>query len=441
MSGQLEPHSSSPQPKRFRYQQAETVGHLYLATKLADVYFTSATPRHERIPAHKTILAANSDEFERMFYGESKHTGDITITDASEAVFKAFLQFFYLSEVQLTVENIAGVFGLGQKYNVRKCVDACTQILNNDLTDENVCVILAHAIRCAQNDVIKVCEWRIILNTASVFKSAGFLECSQESLGHILKMNLLTCSEVDVFEACMAWVAAKSQLSILTKSVVKKYLDDLYHEIRFASMTMPQFCKLSAKYNQVLSKDFEAITRIIVEPESQSSKFNRFPRQAEWNANDAVKCDRALGNGQTSMMFECKSETIFSTNRLMLLGQFTCDKIGCRGNLLPNLSVDVEITESSVYLDVNATSVLKMKAQLQSTETNVLLPQPVLIKPGFFYKICIQPFPNDHWFDSKELKREVLLDSDIKITFHRCRFTAKDKKVIGLISVLFFNRI
>lgn len=442
MSDQLESNPSSPQPKRFCYQQAETIEHLYLATKLADVHFAFAAPRHTRIPAHKTLLAANSDVFEKMLYDKSSPKGDVPIANATDAVFKEFLQFFYLGEVKLTAENIAGVFGLGQKYNVQKCMDACIQILKKDLTNENVCIVLANALHCAQNDVIKICELFIVLNTASLFKSADFLDCSRETLAHILKMQLLSCSEVEIFEACMAWVAAKSQLTILTKAVVKKYLDDLYYEIRFASMTMPQFCKLSSKYGPVLSKDFEAITRVIVEPDSQSSKFNKFPRHATWSAKDIVKCERALGNAQMSIQFKCKSETTFSITKPLLLGQFICGSLNVnRSDLQLRLPVDVDITEANDLNGANTKSLLKMKTQLQSMETNVVLTHPVLIRPGFFYTICIEPFPQDYGFYSNELKKDVQLDVDTKIEFHKGFVATKDKKLIGLISALFFNRI
>lgn len=71
--------------------------------KLADVYFSfvleDGTVR--RVAAHKIILSAASDVFERMFYRESEEQsdvsmeqGDVRITDVSEAAFIEFVQFF-----------------------------------------------------------------------------------------------------------------------------------------------------------------------------------------------------------------------------------------------------------------------------------------------------------------------------------------------------------
>lgn len=96
-------------------------------------------------------------------------------------------------------------------------------------------------------------------------------------------MGVLSCSEVDVFKACMAWVKAKSKQSAVTKPIVDKYLGDLYYSIRFASMTIQEFCQLSTEYNDVLSSDYETITKMIAMPGYTPEKFNSTPRIPKWN--------------------------------------------------------------------------------------------------------------------------------------------------------------
>lgn len=92
-----------------------------------------------RVPAHKAILAGSSNVFHAMFYGSMRETGDVHISDASEAEFKEFLQYFYLAEVTLTETNVANVWYLGEKYNVERCIANCMQYLKHSLDDENVC--------------------------------------------------------------------------------------------------------------------------------------------------------------------------------------------------------------------------------------------------------------------------------------------------------------
>lgn len=442
--------TSVPLAKKIRYQQDQMDGieKLYLNSKLADVHFTfvSSDSAVTRVPAHKNLLAANSDVFERMFCGELKEEGDVRVVDASVAVFKEFLQFFYRSVVALTLDNVAAVMYLGQKYNVEKCLAACAAILKDGLTNENVCSALALAIRYGQKNLLDACKLRIILETATVFASADFLQCSKDVLVHIVKLELLSCSEVEVFDACMAWIQAETkQNDTLSKAIVELYLGDLYYELRFASMTVEQLCKLSAKYNHVLSSDFEAITNIIVDSDAHPSRFNKRRREAEWNAEAVLKCDQIADKckGPKTLYLEVNVFKKFSSSQPLLLGQFTCERIRVYGaayrNIRSTLPVDVEITESTDLDDANAKCILKMKAELQSDETNVALPYPALIRPGYFYTICIGKFPDDHVYYYTELQTEVCLKSDITIKYHN--EIVHNKKAVSLITGLFFNRI
>lgn len=60
----------------------------------------------ESIRAHRCVLAAFSPKYEAQLFGAMPEKGDIIVDDVSAAVFKEFLQFFYLDKVELTMENI-----------------------------------------------------------------------------------------------------------------------------------------------------------------------------------------------------------------------------------------------------------------------------------------------------------------------------------------------
>lgn len=337
-----------PPAKKFRFQQGQvrSTAHLYLKEKFSDVHFLFVSDDGttlKSVPGHKNLLGADSDVFEQMFYGELKENGDVTIADASQAAFMEFLQFFYLSEVKLSAEHIAGVMYLGHKYNVKKCVDACVKLLRDDLTNENVCNILPLVNFDEQDALMKICEKRILLNAGEVFASAGFLECSKEALAHILKMNLLPCSEVDIFEACMAWVKAKSRKNEVSKAMVEKYLGDLYREIRFVSMTIQEFCALKTEYDAVLRDDFEDIIRLIARIDIHSEQFNTFPRQVQWNQDATVTCDRKYYNTiARRYTLDIEEKTTFTTNEPFVLGKFIFQfiRINCfYGHHIFNISI------------------------------------------------------------------------------------------------------
>lgn len=450
MSDQQEPSSVV---RTYKYQLSEVANRvatkdLYLSTRLADVRFSfgldGASEAANRIPAHKHLLAVVSDVFEKMFYGDLKETGDIAIVDVSNAAFTEFLQFFYRSEVELSAEHIAGVMYLGQKYNVESCVNACAEILKMHVADEDVCEVLALAILYEQKDLLTVCEKRILVNTAEIFQTAAFLECDGKVLAHILKMKLLSCSEVVVFEACMAWVRANSQQTNVSKAAVQKYLGDLYYEIRFASMTIQELCALEAKYSEVLRDDFHAIACTIAGRENDSVQFNSLPRQVEWDKTTPITCDRDLWESESQQCsLGIEEKTTFSTKQPLLLGRFTCNGIynwkSDEHNLRSDLLVDVEVTEARSLGGANSKVLLKMTANLGIESTITSLPQPILIRPDLFYTICIKRFPEDFRFGSLELNSSMTLESDIEIRFHHDKVS--NERVVGLIYELYFNKI
>lgn len=195
----------------YENQTVRTIGEkLYLDADTADVHFAVKIGNEggafERIPGHKSQLAAGSDVFKAMFYGDIKELGDVMVTDISVSGFKEFLQFFYLSRVQLTTENFGEVMNFGQKYIVPECLKIGLIFLKDELTVDNICTIYDVAIALDIKELNKLCENWITVNSEDFFNSDSFLSCSRDLLGHILQLNHFSCSEMDIFVACISWV-------------------------------------------------------------------------------------------------------------------------------------------------------------------------------------------------------------------------------------------
>lgn len=78
---------------------------LYLNERTRDVSLVFFSKEIVSVPAHKNILAAISPVFDAMFYGPNK-----------QEAFIEFLQFFYRSEVTLSIENVSEVLDLCKRY-------------------------------------------------------------------------------------------------------------------------------------------------------------------------------------------------------------------------------------------------------------------------------------------------------------------------------------
>lgn len=103
---------------------------FFLDEQMADVNFIFKDALStQKIPALKLILAAGSPVFKTMFFGSLPVKGDIRIIDVTSDGFKAFLQYFYLDELNLTMENVNEVMYLAKKYDINECLIACHQYL------------------------------------------------------------------------------------------------------------------------------------------------------------------------------------------------------------------------------------------------------------------------------------------------------------------------
>lgn len=305
---------------------------LYLDVETSDVSFMIGDQKSDqvKIPAHKSLLAAASDVFKRMFYGPLRENDIVHITGVSVAAFTEFLQFFYIERVKLTVDNIDVVMDLGHKYNISKCSELCVEFLKDTLTDENICVGLSLAMVYDQNELKEFCKRRIVANTNAVMKSSSFLECDRTILAYILNMDLFSCSELDIFEACMAWVRASSKQNEITKELVHTHLGDLFYAIRFGSMKMRDFASLTQSHGFLFTFDeYKEIIQLIELPIFQPKFFGTNKRELPWNKDVIVLCDRTISKRPNTFVkpFKRIEATAFSTNEAILLGSLICSSL------------------------------------------------------------------------------------------------------------------
>lgn len=255
---------------------------LYLDETPADVFFSfkNAETADERIPAHKILLAMESDAFKAMFYGDLKETGDIEIVDVTVDAFKEFLQFFYFDQIKLTMENINEVIYLVKKYIVADSMNICEKFLTESLTNDNVCSIYDTAIRFDMFVLKLVCKNRIADVTNLILQTKNFSECDKLVLSHILKSDVLMCTESQVFHACMYWIKVASGQDELTKQLLDNHLGDLFYEIRFGSMKLHEFADLLPSYGNLFTTDeYQEIIQMIASSEFQPKMFKRASRQ------------------------------------------------------------------------------------------------------------------------------------------------------------------
>lgn len=414
---------------------------LYLDTRTADVTFTFPTANSANgdnddcihLTAHKAILSA-SPVFEAMFFGPAKETGTIRIVDVSPAAFKEFLQFFYLTRVELTAQHLIDVMNLGKKYMIADCLVACTEFCVATLKLENMCWGYELAILFDLHELRRFCEQKIGQYPCEFFRSDSFLNCDVDVLRNVLQLTALECSEAAVFDGCMAWAkqayAPHRPPSLLNANELRTQLNDLFYEIRFGEFTHKQFHDRYRLYGGLFSlEEFRDITMMIANKEYQPTiKFKRCARRANKqtatappaaaDANAQI-CDRKAVNHTVLYRIEhceysnaCIDKTIFESNMVRQLKQFRCSVkfqgVGASAKIRISAVDDGNQRKNLLFFTIITLS--------SSEDTRIKFPAPITIRPGTKYEIEFELEPG-LVYSSELVRNHVRMDNGNVIKF------------------------
>ena len=160
----------------------------------------------EEIRANKLMLMARSPVFARMLQSNmvEKNTSTIEIVDIDPDVFKVVLAYVYTGKVK---EELVGclcqieqVLMAADKYEMKRLVALCENLLVNHITDENAASLLAFASKYCSDAMKRVVIGYIVSDNdrcRAVLESEGWEEVKQE--GVELVEEVFRC-HVGVFE-------------------------------------------------------------------------------------------------------------------------------------------------------------------------------------------------------------------------------------------------
>lgn len=254
-----------------------------------------------RIQAHKSVLAALSPKYEAQFYGSQQPDNDeVYVEDISPAAFEEFIKFCYIEDCDLTNEIIEEILNLAKQSLINHFVTKCGLFLIDAMNNCNrhICWIYRLALMYDIKAVQDLCEYRVKANLPQMLKTTDFVECDRDVLIHILDINTLKCSEVDIFEGCIAWARAECQRKEIDDCIhmnLRAVLGPTIDHIRFRSMDIYQFVHLDRKYAGFFSaEEFREITNVIVDvSQFISHKFNQTTRETSsiYPTSDAITSD------------------------------------------------------------------------------------------------------------------------------------------------------
>lgn len=430
----------------------EATSKLYLNEEFSDVCFAFSVDREivAKVPANKAILAVLSPVFKAMFFGELREKGDVPIVDADADGFKEFLQFFYLDEVTLTMENIETVVRLADKYDISNIVNDCAVKLKSRLTMENMCLGFQLGLNLKNKELIHFCGGKIARSPKAVFASDDFKRCDKVTLEQILGLSLL-CNEVDIFDACLTWAKRACEQNDLdgTQDVnLRDQLGNCWKLIQFCSMTKGEFCKCYVSHKGLFtSEEFEDIMLSLSMSGYQPKIFNQIPRRNLfiWDENNVLFCNRRHGYIMLKTN-EMQTEEVasFSANTHLFLGKFQTS-YACKGSsTIFGTDVTVTITEREELTFQSAASPKILYEATSNTWRNgefvVILPQPILIEPQRLYELRLKLQSTNGCTYYSGYEPMLKMKDGTEIQFHRNPTLDYDNSTNGWITYMSFNK-
>lgn len=123
----------------------------------------------------------------------------------------------------------------------------CEEFLSKYSTVGELCTHLGLAIKYNLKKLQEFCEKEIVAHAVVVFKSDGFTNCSKNVLESVLKLNGLSCTEMDIFNACMVWAETackKKGTDAVDKKNLRAELGECFFLLPFVTMTVSNFCEV-----------------------------------------------------------------------------------------------------------------------------------------------------------------------------------------------------
>lgn len=295
-------------------EQSESLNDLY-DVSTADVYFLCVDDETKLVPAHKCILASDSQTFRKTFFENTQ--SQMMIDDCTLDTLTTFLKSFYCERFRVKRELIVELTHLAEKYNAKKCKSACWQFINHMIrtSEEDIFQALDLAITFNNKELRKQCTAKLMASAHFLIGTKSFASCSRQVFKIIIAMNFVKRNEVKVLEASIEWAkyhCNEKNLNQNSAANLRSVLGDYFHLIRFDKMTAHQFVQCLSLQADIFTVDeLKNISTIIADAKKIVEKPMSMKNQTRRIIKTAMIASYRPYDALNSMFGDTKTADVF----------------------------------------------------------------------------------------------------------------------------------
>lgn len=275
-----------------------SIGGIY-NVQTADVWFTFGDVL---VPAHKSILAANSPKFYRIFFTDSRSISQFSVTNITIQTFCQFLATFYVRSMDLKRSDVPQLFQLAMEFGAGKCTQMCHKFFMQSLEigADDVLWTLELTMQYDCREIQQRCIDIIRRFGSALIESQQFLVCNRKVLKVILGENFVGRSEIKLLNACIKWARRKvPQKKFASGTRIRGQLSDCFEMIHFDWMTASEFVKCLSDYIWIFTADeirniSKAINQTQPNGQHETKETQQIPRGQLLNVRHVFKQPLAI---------------------------------------------------------------------------------------------------------------------------------------------------
>lgn len=371
--------------ERFTFWDSR-ISYVKNSKKLSDFRFIVG-PEKIVFHAHKFIFASVSPEFENLFYLLEADMKEIVVADISEDIFQEFFNFIYFGKLRLTLENVVEIIKLATLYAITLLSRRCEIFLKEKLNKSNVFKFLDLSTIYELPELEKKCFKIIEGNSKVLIESPELLTVSKKSLEKIVDFEMLSCSEIKVFEAVDKWSEAECERKLIAVTPDNKRLvvGDIILKIRFGEMSLVEFSACAGDNNLLTMKEVFKIMISLADPVSVS-EYNLKKRNSSLKL---IKLMRYVEEPSKKLHCANRGSWVFniSTDKNIHLYGFGIFQTPAEAfqNYVPTVTMKIEKEDGSLVTKLSEKVIFK-----EPGIHEIYFPVPILLEKSIPYKVCSQ---------------------------------------------------